>query len=130
VVNDLETKTYVPHFLTSNNCAFCPYIIKSDQKVSAHLMITIQSSGAHRLFDHPVFVFLVILQKDPETIFPNNFNCMVVLIAILILSSYLCLGLTRGLINLDFHPQVFASVFSPMHDACLPVWYYFIPPPK
>ena len=28
--------------------------IQSDQKVSVHLMITIQSSGAQRLFDHPV----------------------------------------------------------------------------
>jgi len=30
-------------------------IIQGDQKVSVHLMITIQSSGAHRLFDHPVY---------------------------------------------------------------------------
>jgi len=50
-VNHLERKTYVPYFLTSSNCAFCPYII---------------------------FMFLVILQKDPETVFPYNFNCMVV----------------------------------------------------
>jgi len=30
-------------------------LIQGDQKVSMHLMITIQSSGAQRLFDHPVF---------------------------------------------------------------------------
>jgi hypothetical protein len=29
--------------------------IQGDQKVSVHLMITIQSSGAQRLFDHPVY---------------------------------------------------------------------------
>jgi len=28
--------------------------IQGDQKVSVHLMITIKSSGAQRLFDHPV----------------------------------------------------------------------------
>jgi len=28
--------------------------IQGDQKVSVHLMITIQSSGAQRLFDHSV----------------------------------------------------------------------------
>jgi len=30
--------------------------IQSDQKVSVHLMFTIQSSGAQRLFDHPVYI--------------------------------------------------------------------------
>jgi len=30
------------------------YVIQGDQKVRVHLMITIQSSGAHRRFDHPV----------------------------------------------------------------------------
>jgi len=29
--------------------------IQGDQKVSVHLMITIQPSGAERLFDHPVY---------------------------------------------------------------------------
>jgi hypothetical protein len=29
-------------------------IIQGDQKVFVHMMITIQSSGAQRLFDHPV----------------------------------------------------------------------------
>jgi hypothetical protein len=29
--------------------------IQGDQKVSVHLMITVQSSGAQRLFDHHVF---------------------------------------------------------------------------
>jgi len=30
--------------------------IQGDQKVSVHLMITIQSSGVQRLFDHPVYI--------------------------------------------------------------------------
>jgi len=30
------------------------YIVQGDQKVSVHLMIRVQSSGAQRLFDHPV----------------------------------------------------------------------------
>ena len=29
--------------------------IQGDQKVSMHLIITIQSSGEQRLFDHPVY---------------------------------------------------------------------------
>jgi hypothetical protein len=29
-------------------------VIRDDQKVSVHLTITLQSSGAERLFDHPV----------------------------------------------------------------------------
>jgi hypothetical protein len=37
---------------------------------------------------------------------------MVVLRGILILSSYLCLGLSRGLIPLDFHPNVCLHLFS------------------
>ena len=32
--------------------------IQGDQKVSVHLMITIQSSGALRLFDHPVYIYI------------------------------------------------------------------------
>jgi len=35
-------------------------IVQGDQKVSALLMITIQSSGAQRLFDHPVLILLII----------------------------------------------------------------------
>jgi hypothetical protein len=31
-------------------------MIQGDQKVSVNLMITVQSSGAQRLFDYPVFV--------------------------------------------------------------------------
>jgi len=31
--------------------------VQDDQKVSVHLMITIQSSGAQRLYDHPVCFF-------------------------------------------------------------------------
>jgi len=34
--------------------SLCWYI-QTDQKVSVHLTITVQSSVAHRLFDHPVF---------------------------------------------------------------------------
>ena len=30
-------------------------IIQGDQEVSVHLMITVHSTGAQRLFDHPVF---------------------------------------------------------------------------
>ena len=30
--------------------------IKGDQKVSVHLMITIQKKSAQRLFDHPVYM--------------------------------------------------------------------------
>ena len=30
------------------------HITRGDQKVSVHLMITMQSPGAQRLFDHPV----------------------------------------------------------------------------
>jgi len=29
-------------------------VIQGDQNVSVHLMITIQKSGSHRIFDHPV----------------------------------------------------------------------------
>ena len=29
---------------------------QSDQKVSVHLLVTIQKSGAQRLFDHPVYI--------------------------------------------------------------------------
>jgi hypothetical protein len=32
--------------------------IQSDQKVSVHLMITIQQVGAQRIFDHPVHVYI------------------------------------------------------------------------
>jgi len=31
-------------------------VTQGDQKVSVHLMITIQKSGAQRLFDHPVLL--------------------------------------------------------------------------
>ena len=34
---------------------FCNNNIQGDQKVSVHLMITIQSSGAQKLFDHSVY---------------------------------------------------------------------------
>jgi len=43
--------------------------IQSNQKVSVHLMITIQKAGAQRLFDHPViygkkFVFLSFAENE------------------------------------------------------------------
>jgi hypothetical protein len=34
--------------------------IQGDQKVSVHLMITIQNAGAQRLFDHPVYIYIYI----------------------------------------------------------------------
>jgi len=36
-------------------------LIQDDQEVSVHLMITIQKSGAQRLFDHPVLTALGVL---------------------------------------------------------------------
>jgi hypothetical protein len=40
------------------SAAYCSYLqeamTQGDQNVSLHLMITIQLSGAQRLFDHPV----------------------------------------------------------------------------
>jgi len=35
--------------------------IQADQKVSVHLMITIQSSGAQRLFDYPVYIYIYVV---------------------------------------------------------------------
>jgi len=32
----------------------CWFYLHGDQKVSVHLTITVQSSGAQRLFDHPI----------------------------------------------------------------------------
>jgi len=43
-------------------CLLVGNIIQGDQKVCVHLMITIQSSGAQRLFDHPVL--LDVLNSD------------------------------------------------------------------
>jgi len=37
-----------------NNLTHPHALIQGDQKVSVHLMITIQSSGAERLFGHPI----------------------------------------------------------------------------
>jgi len=34
--------------------------IQSDQKASVHLTLTVQSSGAQRLFDHPVFSVIIL----------------------------------------------------------------------
>jgi len=50
-------------------------IIQGDQKVSVQLIITIKSSGAQRLFDHPVHLIvpnaesrkLIQLLTGPET---------------------------------------------------------------
>jgi hypothetical protein len=42
--------------------------IQSYQKVSVHLMISIQSSGAQRLFDHPVVLRLLFTMFFPYTL--------------------------------------------------------------
>ena len=34
--------------------------IQGDRKVSVHLLITIQKSGAQSLFDHPIYILLII----------------------------------------------------------------------
>jgi len=36
--------------------ALTDWFVQDDQKVSVHLMITIQKSGAQRLFDQPVYL--------------------------------------------------------------------------
>ena len=43
--------------------------IQSDQKVSVHLMITIQKSGVQRLFDHPVYVVIRHFRYVPQCYF-------------------------------------------------------------
>jgi hypothetical protein len=44
---------------------FAAVLVQDDQKVSMHLMVIIQSSGAQRLFDHPVKYIM-------EEIHPTN----------------------------------------------------------
>ena len=46
-------------------CKTTHAVIQSDQKVSVHLIITVQSSGVQRLFDHPV---LATLQRSLNTL--------------------------------------------------------------
>ena len=46
-------------FYCSNEFGIYIYI-RSDQKVSVHLMITIQSSGAQWLFDNPAYIYIYI----------------------------------------------------------------------
>jgi len=48
--------------------------IQGDQKVSVHLTITIQSSGAQGLFDHPV-VTSVRIQGVPEGMCQTSGGC-------------------------------------------------------
>jgi hypothetical protein len=36
-------------------------LVQGDQKISVRLMITVQSSGAQRLFDHPIYLTRVML---------------------------------------------------------------------
>jgi hypothetical protein len=48
-----------PSIIVSTRCKRCnkenfQSVLQGDQKVSVHLTITVQSSGAPRLFDHPV----------------------------------------------------------------------------
>jgi hypothetical protein len=43
-----------PCLETACRITHCVLIIQGDQKVSVHLMITIQKAGVQRLFDHPV----------------------------------------------------------------------------
>jgi hypothetical protein len=45
-------------FARESACSFFRRNIQGDQKGSVHLMITIQSLGAQRLFVHPVAVLL------------------------------------------------------------------------
>jgi len=52
--------------ITLNVYIYTEYIyiyIQGDQKVSVHLMITIQSSGAQRFFDHPEYIHIQGDQK-------------------------------------------------------------------
>jgi hypothetical protein len=42
----------------------CEAQVQGDQKVSVHLTITVQSSGAQRLFDHPVYTVLNIINTS------------------------------------------------------------------
>ena len=44
------------------------HIIQGGQKVSVNLMITVQSSGAQRLFDHYVYIFKENFLKSPGVI--------------------------------------------------------------
>jgi len=39
--------------------------VQGDQKVSVHLTIAVQSSGAQRLFDYPVALLSIVLPKSP-----------------------------------------------------------------
>jgi hypothetical protein len=51
-------------------------ILQGDQKVSAHLTITVYISGAQRLFDHPVFYTAGLPLKIYEGVSftPNAFS--------------------------------------------------------
>jgi len=54
----------------------CSYThIQGDQKVSMHLMITIQSLGAQRLFDHPVVHITLLITCDRWT---NNLTICII----------------------------------------------------
>ena len=47
---------YPPNYFMSIILFILCCIVGGDQKVSVHLTITVQSSGAERLFDHSVFI--------------------------------------------------------------------------
>ena len=63
-------------FHCNSGCIHAPqcYVIQGDQKVSVHLTITVHSSGAQRLFDHP-------LHKLP-LLFVCNIDCRVLNLSI------------------------------------------------
>ena len=48
--------------------------IQSDQNVSVHLMITIQKSGAQRIFDRPVYIYIYIYVCVCVCVFPPWFD--------------------------------------------------------
>jgi len=41
-------------------CVTSNILVQGDQKVSVHLTIAVQSSGAQRLFDHPVEIYRLL----------------------------------------------------------------------
>jgi hypothetical protein len=49
--------------------------VEGDQKVSVHLTNTVQSSGAHRLFDHPVYI-------TQHSNFPGHKNTMIIFVVV------------------------------------------------
>jgi hypothetical protein len=50
-------------------------LIQGDQTVSLHLMVTVQSSGAQRLFDQPVYSYLSITSLCEEVTHRHTSVC-------------------------------------------------------